>query len=108
MRIFSRLLPLFWAGICLLAQTAHITPFTGTWKLNVAAPPVDGKANEAIVKFLAKLARVPAAGVRIVSGFTGTTKIVEVEGIDSEALARAILESHGHPSNSGSAAPGKA
>jgi uncharacterized protein YggU (UPF0235/DUF167 family) len=78
------------------------------WKLNVAAAPVEGKANQAIVKFLAKLAQVPASSVRIVSGFTGTTKIVEILGIDSEVLERAILESHGHPSNSGSAAPREA
>ena len=69
----------------------------------MAAPPVDGKANAAIARFLAQLAGVPTASVRIVSGFTGTTKIVEIVGLDSESLKRAILESHGHPSNSGSA-----
>ena len=87
---------------------ARKTEFAGklgdAWKLHVGAPPVDGKANEAIVRFLAKLAGVPAASVRIVSGFTGTTKIVEIGGIDSAALQRAILESHGHPSHTGSAA----
>lgn len=65
------------------------------WKLHIAAPPVDGKANEAIIRFLAKLAGVPAASVRIVSGFTGTTKIVEVVGIDSDALESLILQSQG-------------
>jgi uncharacterized protein YggU (UPF0235/DUF167 family) len=78
------------------------------WKLHVAAPPVDGKANEAIVRFLAKLAGRPAVSVRIVSGFSGSTKLVEIEGIDSEGLHRAILESHGPSSNSGSAAARKA
>ena len=74
------------------------------WKLDLAAPPVDGKANEAIVRFLARLAGVPAPAVRIVSGFTASTKIVEIEGTDSDTLQRAILESHGDPSNPGSAA----
>jgi uncharacterized protein len=91
---------------------AHRTEFAGlhgdAWKLSVAAPPVDGKANEAIVRFLAKLAGVRAASVRIVSGLTGSTKIVEVEGVDSEQLQRAILESHGPSSDTGSAAPRKA
>ncbi len=91
---------------------ARKTEFAGQygegWKLHVAAPPVDGKANQAIVRFLAKLAGVPAAAVRIVAGFTGSTKIVELEGIDSGHLQRAILESHGHPENPGSAAPPKA
>jgi uncharacterized protein YggU (UPF0235/DUF167 family) len=91
---------------------ARTTEFAGTygdgWKLHVSAPPVDGKANQAIVRFLAKLAGVPAATVRIVSGVTASTKIVELEGIDSERLHRAILESHGHSAHSGSAAPSKA
>jgi uncharacterized protein YggU (UPF0235/DUF167 family) len=85
-------------------ETEFAGKFGEAWKLHVAAPPVDGKANEAIVRFLAKLAGVPAAAVRIVSGFTAATKIVEIVGIDSAALQRAILESHGHPSNTGSAA----
>ena|SRR6266853_887600 len=91
---------------------ARKTEFAGRygdhWKLHVAAPPVDGKANQAIVRFLAGLAGVPAAAVRIVSGFTGATKIVELEGVDSDRLHRAILESHGHTSHTGSTAPPKA
>jgi uncharacterized protein (TIGR00251 family) len=88
---------------------ARKTEFAGkygdAWKLNVSAPPVDGKANEAIVRFLAKLAGVPPAAVRIVSGFTAATKIVELDGVDSEHLNRAILEAHEHHSNTGSTAP---
>ena len=77
------------------------------WKLHVAAPPVDGKANEAILRFIAQIAGVGKSGVRILSGLTGTTKIVEVDGIDSLDLERAILESHGPRPNTGSAAPRK-
>jgi len=87
---------------------ARKTGFTGqygdAWRLQVCAPPVDGKANEAIVRFLSRLAGMPAASVQIVSGFTGTTKIVELDGIDSERLQRAILESDGYPSHTGSVA----
>src|ERR1700688_1492250 len=87
------------------------TEFAGrlgnVWKLRVAAPPVDGKANEAIVRFLAKLVSLPPSAVRIVSGFAASCKIVEIEGIDSEGIGRAILESHGPRSHSGSSAPGK-
>jgi uncharacterized protein len=90
---------------------ARITEFAGhygdAWRLHVSAPPVDGKANEAIVRFLAKVIGIPATAVRIVSGFTGSTKIVELDGVDPERLHRAILESHGHPRNSGSAAAPK-
>jgi uncharacterized protein len=56
------------------------------WKLELAAPPVDGKANEACVKFLAELAGVPRARVRIVLGLTGRLKVVEIEGISQEMM----------------------
>src|SRR5882757_4205589 len=82
------------------------------WKLQVAAPPVDGKANDAITRFLAKLFEVPPSNVRIVTGHTSAAKIIEIDGIDKETAERAILESNGprsrHRSNSGSSAPREA
>ncbi len=91
---------------------APVTKFAGEygdgWKLHVAAPPVDGKANDAIVRFLARLAGIAAADVRIVSGASASTKIVEFEGLDAATLQRAILESHGRPTDTGSAPARKA
>ncbi len=58
------------------------------WKLDLAAPPVDGKANEECVRYLAEWAGVPRARVRIVSGATARRKVVEIEGMaqaDAEA-----------------------
>jgi len=82
-------------------RTAFAGKLGNVWKLNVAAPPVDGKANDALMKFLAKLTGQPASAVRIVSGFTSPMKTIEIDGIDSEALNRAILESHGPETNTG-------
>ncbi len=56
------------------------------WKLDLAAPPVEGKANEACVRFFAELAGVPQSRVRIVLGLTGRTKVVDVEGVSREML----------------------
>jgi uncharacterized protein (TIGR00251 family) len=56
------------------------------YKLDLAAPPVDGKANEACIRFFADLARVPAARVRIVTGLTNRTKVIEIEGVSQESL----------------------
>jgi uncharacterized protein (TIGR00251 family) len=78
------------------------------WKLHVAAPPVDGKANEAIIRFLAKMAGVPQSSVHIVTGFTGSTKIIEIDGIDPAELHRVILEWNGPRTHSGSPATRKA
>ena len=56
------------------------------WKLDLAAPPVDGKANDACVRFFAELVGVPQARVRIVLGLTSRTKVVEIDGVSQEIL----------------------
>jgi uncharacterized protein (TIGR00251 family) len=58
------------------------------WKLDLTAPPVAGKANEECVRFLAELLGVPRARVRIVTGLTSRTKVVEIEGVTEEAFAQ--------------------
>jgi uncharacterized protein (TIGR00251 family) len=60
------------------------------WKLDLAAPPVDGKANDECVRFLAELAGVPRARVRIVAGATGRMKVVEIEGVELAELERRL------------------
>jgi uncharacterized protein (TIGR00251 family) len=55
-------------------------------KLDLAAPPVDGKANQACIRFLAELAGVPASRVSIVLGLTSRTKVIEIEGVSQDAL----------------------
>ena len=59
-------------------------------KVRVAAPPVDGLANEALVRFLAEQLRVPRSAVRVESGAGSRAKVVTVEGIDL-AVARGRL-----------------
>jgi len=59
------------------------------WKLDLTAPPVEGKANEECVRFLAELVGVPRARVRIVTGLTSRTKVVEIEGVTEEEFSRA-------------------
>jgi uncharacterized protein (TIGR00251 family) len=60
------------------------------WKLDLAAPPVDGKANDECIRFFAELAHVPRARVRIVTGLTSRMKVVEIEGISQEELERLL------------------
>ena len=64
--------------------------FGEAWKLDLAAPPVDGKANDECVRFLADLAGVAQSRVRIVSGVTARLKVVEVAGMEQEALERLL------------------
>jgi len=58
------------------------------WRLDLAAPPADGKANEECVRFFAELAGVSRGRVRIVTGATGRLKVVEIEGIEQGELER--------------------
>lgn len=52
-------------------------------KVRLAAPPVDGAANEELVRFLAERLGVPRAAVRVVSGLAARRKVVEVDGMAS-------------------------
>lgn len=61
------------------------------WKVDLAAPPVDGKANEECVRLFAELADAPRSRVRIVTGATGRNKVVEVEGMAQDALERILF-----------------
>jgi hypothetical protein len=46
--------------------------------VHVRAAPVEGKANEAVVRLLAEKFGVPRSSVKIASGLTGRTKIIEI------------------------------
>jgi len=63
---------------------------SGGLKIRLTAPPVDGAANEALVKFLADTLSIPKSHVEIVSGHTYREKIVRISGID-DAEARRLL-----------------
>ena len=63
----------------------------GAVVIRVSAPPVDGKANEAVCRLIAKRLGVPVRAVRIVRGETGRDKVVRVEGVDAETARRALL-----------------
>lgn len=58
----------------------------------VNAPPVDGKANEAVVRVLAQTFKVARSAVVIVRGETGRKKTVRITGITVAAVAQAIGE----------------
>jgi uncharacterized protein (TIGR00251 family) len=59
-------------------------------KLRLAAPPVDGAANAALIEFVAERLGLAKSRVRIVSGQTSRRKVVEVDGVGAEQLAAAL------------------
>ncbi len=59
-------------------------------KLAITAPPVDGKANEAVVAYLSDLFRVPKSGIVIVSGETGRNKLIAIRGMTAEQVRKVL------------------
>jgi uncharacterized protein len=62
----------------------------GVLLVKVTAPPVDGKANSALCRLLAKRLRVATGRVTVVSGVSSRIKRVRVEGIDAVRLHEAV------------------
>jgi uncharacterized protein (TIGR00251 family) len=61
----------------------------GIWKVAVAAPPLEGRANEAVVELVSDLLGVHRRQVTLARGESSRSKVVEVEGLsESEADAR--------------------
>lgn len=59
-------------------------------KLAITAPPVDGKANQAVIEFLSDLFRVPKSSIVIVSGETGRNKLIAVRSLTAEQVLKAL------------------
>jgi uncharacterized protein len=59
-------------------------------KLALIAPPVNGRANEACVEFLANLLEVPRSSITIASGETSRRKVIRVAGLSTDETRRRI------------------
>jgi uncharacterized protein (TIGR00251 family) len=62
----------------------------GAVRVRLTAPPVDGAANDALVRFLATRLDISRSAVTLVSGHSGRTKVVEVDGLSAEEAARRL------------------
>jgi len=65
----------------------------GSLKIRLTAPPIDGAANEALVKFLADQFEISRSQIKIVSGHTSREKIVRIDGIGLGEVER-LLNNH--------------
>ena len=88
------------AGNGRITLTLHIQPgakkteFAGlhgdALKIRLAAPPVDGKANEALIRFMVESLQLPKAAITLKSGQTSRRKVLELTGTSGEAIKRLI------------------
>lgn len=73
------------------APRSEVCGWMGTQlKVKVQAPPVEGKANEALVRFLAEELDLPRRNVELLRGDTSRQKVLRITGL-SEAELRARL-----------------
>jgi uncharacterized protein (TIGR00251 family) len=63
-----------------------------TIKIRLTAPPVEGKANEALIEFLSKILGVPRSKIDIVAGASGRDKLVSILDLDSSEAQVRILK----------------
>jgi uncharacterized protein (TIGR00251 family) len=59
-------------------------------RVRLSAPPVDGAANQALIRFLADLLSVPRSAVQVIAGESSRSKLVAVSGIGPEQAARRL------------------
>lgn len=64
----------------------------GTVKVRLNAPPVEGKANETLIEFLAGVLDVSRSDLEIVAGVTGRDKLVSILNMDAETAHERILK----------------
>ncbi|HSE60441.1 MAG TPA: DUF167 domain-containing protein [Nitrospiraceae bacterium] len=70
------------------ARTECVGPYGDALKVRVAAPPVEGAANEALIRFLAETCGIPSGSVEIRSGSTARRKQILLKGLS----ARSVVE----------------
>ena len=76
------------------SKTEIVGMHSGVLKIRLAVPPVDGKANKALIAFLSARYDTPARNIFIRSGITSRRKIIEIKSGDGLSDATAPK---GHP-----------
>jgi uncharacterized protein len=63
----------------------------GSYLVRVTAPPVDGRANDALCRLIARRAGVAQSRVTLLRGAKGREKVLSVEGIDAATLHERLI-----------------
>jgi len=82
-------------GVRVVPRASHseiVGAHDGSLRVRLAAPPVDGAANEELIRVLARTLHVPRARIEIVAGHTNRTKQVRVAGVSCASVARLCVK----------------
>jgi len=77
------------------SRSAFAGPYGDSLKIAVKAPPVDGKANEALIEFLANAFSLPKRDVSLIAGEASRDKSVLLQGITLAEAQRILAEKAG-------------
>ena len=64
----------------------------GALKVRLRAPAVEGRANEALIEFLAELLKTSKGAVRILSGERSRMKRLEIRGVTKQQIERLVMQ----------------
>jgi uncharacterized protein len=70
-------------------SSIEVTP-DGLIRIKITTPPVEGRANKAVIKLLAKALGLPPSALHITRGESSREKLIEIKGLD-EPSVRAVL-----------------
>jgi uncharacterized protein (TIGR00251 family) len=62
------------------------------FKVKVTAPPIEGKANKALIALLAKKLAVPKSHIEIISGKSSRLKSIQIDGLSKEEIIKKVEE----------------
>ena len=66
----------------------------GVCKIKLTAPAIEGKANKALLKLLAKKLGLPKREIRIISGERSRTKSIRINGLTPEQIQKRLTTDH--------------
>ena len=73
------------------AKRNAVTAFKeGVWNIKIAAPPVEGRANEELVAFLSKKLDIRRSSLNVIKGQSSRNKLVSVSGMSQKEIARRL------------------
>ena len=74
------------------AKTNAITGMhDGALKVSLTTPPTDGRANEALIAFLAERLRLPKGRISLLQGLTSRNKLVRITGANAEEVQAQLM-----------------
>jgi uncharacterized protein (TIGR00251 family) len=76
-------------------RTALVGRHGDAWKVRVTEAPERGRANEAVLRFLAETLALPRSALTLVSGHGGREKIVELTGMGPALIERRLASAAG-------------